>query len=163
MSDRRICILDAGPLIHLDQLGRVTLLEALGELHVTATVAREAEHHRPGVLGRVRIDLEDDSLQTSSRLGAAALEHRLHSGEFSALAWAEAFGAELFVTDDTLAKLAAKNLGYTTKGTIGVVLEAVTNGGLSSAEAVAILSEIPARTTLHVRMDFLSRVIALLR
>ena len=163
MPERRICILDAGPLIHLDQLGRVGLLELLGELFVTATVAREAESHRPGVLGRLRANQVDDSLPTSSELSAAALEHRLHAGEFSALAWAEAFGADLFVTDDTLARLAAKNLGYATTGTIGVILEAEKAGVLARSDAIALLGEIHLRTTLHVRMDFLNRVIASLR
>jgi predicted nucleic acid-binding protein len=111
----------------------------LGEIFVTATVA------------------------TSSELSAAALEHRLHAGEFSALAWAEAFGADLFVTDDTLARLAARNLGYATTGTIGVILGAEKAGVLARSDAIALLGEIHLRTTLHVRIEFLNRVIASLR
>lgn len=42
-------VLDAGPLIHLDQLGCLDLLEGFSELLVPPVVWQEALRHRPSL------------------------------------------------------------------------------------------------------------------
>lgn len=49
---RVIC--DAGPLIHLDELGCIVLLDDFDEVLVPAQVWQEVIHHRPGALTPAR-------------------------------------------------------------------------------------------------------------
>ena len=44
-----VAVLDAGPLIHLDELGRLNLLNDFKELLVPLTVLDEALKHRPAL------------------------------------------------------------------------------------------------------------------
>lgn len=50
-------VCDAGPLIHLDQLGSLDLLEGFPDLIIPEQVWREVERHRPGALERANWDL----------------------------------------------------------------------------------------------------------
>ena len=52
-ADRRVCVLDAGPIIHLDQIDSLQLLHHLGKLVVPESVAWEAEKHQPGVSAKL--------------------------------------------------------------------------------------------------------------
>ena len=52
MAARRICVLDAGPLIHLDELGRLDLLFRMGDLFIPESVAYETEKHCIGITGK---------------------------------------------------------------------------------------------------------------
>lgn len=163
MPRSRVCVLDAGPIIHLDELGRLDLLRELGELFVPETVAGEAEHHRPGVMERLQVSAVPDFEKTSAEVTIAAARRNLHAGEIAALSWADAFGTDLFVSDDRMARLAAEDLGYETTGTLGVIRIAAEEGSLPASEAISILQSIPTLSTLHVRPSLIAEVIARLR
>ena len=163
MPRSRVCVLDAGPIIHLDELGRLDLLRALGELFVPETVAGEAELHRPGVMERLQVSAVPDFENTSAEVTIAAARRNLHAGEIAALSWADAFGTDLFVSDDRMARLAAEDLGYETAGTLGVIRIAAEEGNVSTPEAISILQSIAARSTLHVTPSLVAEVIARLR
>jgi predicted nucleic acid-binding protein len=160
---RRICILDAGPLIHLNQLGKLDLLFNLGSIFIPESVAYEAERHQPGIREIIAAFIVEDFDGFSERLASALLDFGIDAGEIAALAWAEKFGADLFVSDDGDARVVATNLGYESTGTLGVIRNAYIEAVLTKDAAVSLLRAIPVRTTLHVKASLLDDVIASLR
>ncbi len=160
---RRICILDAGPLIHLDQLGRLDLIHQLGTIFIPESVAHEAIRHRPAIGPKIEPYLVPDVGDLSERLVSAMQGIKLHIGETAALAWAEKFGADLFVSDDRLARAVATVLGYRSTGTLGVIRGSFLEGLTSKEDALVLLRAIPFRTSLHVRAGVLNAVIDGLR
>lgn len=163
MPEPKLCILDAGPIIHLDEIGVLHLLGALGHVVVTETVVAEAARHRPGLDVRSQFEVVDDVENIPRRVAVAASRHSLDSGELAALAWGEIFGADVFVSDDSKARLAAKELGFEITGTLGVILHALRKGIITKPAAIALLERIPAESTLHISVDFLSETVARLR
>ena len=152
-------VCDGGPLIHLDELGCVGLLDDFGEILVPVAVWGEVEQHRP------------DALRAGMRLrqvGAAAvppdvdvLAHalNLHAGEREALCLVREHQAELLLTDDTAARLAARSLGIQAHGTIGVLFRAIRIGRKSAQEVAALLRSLPSVSSLHIRRSLLEEFI----
>lgn len=155
-------VLDAGPLIYLDELGRLNLLADFKTLLVPQSVMREALRHRPELrlssLPNCEIIPQMHALPSEMR--TLAERYALHEGELAALALLAARHAELLLSDDTAARLVAQLLGFRTHGTLGLILRAFRLGRISRVEAVQILEELPLRTTLHLRREFLANVIA---
>ncbi|GEM_PF-5710907 len=60
----------------------------------------------------------------------------LDAGEIEALAIMAETPQALFLTDDAAARLAAEELGYRVRGSIGILLRAIRRGRLMAAEAV---------------------------
>ena len=156
-----VCVLDAGPLIHLDQLGTLQLLADMGMIFCPKIVLDEAEKHRPGIGFRLDfIYLVEASNPRPIGLKSVA---ELHAGELAALAWAEEYGADIFLSDDTGAREAAGEMKIQVCGTVGIILRAARNGGLLAEDARELLRSIPTRTTLHLKRSLLASVIASLR
>lgn len=53
-----IIVCDAGPLIHLDELGCLHLLNDFEEVLIPKEVWQEVEHHRPQALHNLKIPLQ---------------------------------------------------------------------------------------------------------
>ena len=163
MPERRVCVLDAGPIIHLDQLGQLLLLDSLGELFVPESVAYEAEKHRPGVTAKLGAHVVEEADLLSREMSELIHRLNLHTGEIAALGWAEKFGADLFVSDDKAARTAAQLLGIESTGTLGVIVEAFKLGICARERAIELLKAIPFQTTLHVQGAVLLQSIEKLR
>jgi len=84
----------------------------------------------------------------------------LHVGETQALQIAEEHGADLPLTDDTAARLAAKPLGVSVHGTLGILLRSVRRRQRDPRAVADLLRTIPSRSTLHIRPDLLDEIIA---
>jgi len=157
-------VLDAGPLIHLDQLGCLDLLEGLEELHVPLIVWREVLVHRP-TLGLAGLGLTLSPLSHPSRAPSPALAVLIHgldldAGEIAALTLMEEWRGDLFLSDDAAARLAAESLGFRVHGTVGLVIRALRRGTRTIAQVRSTLEQIPTRSTLHINRSLLDRVIA---
>ncbi|TRW97206.1 hypothetical protein EKO24_007705 [Candidatus Methylobacter oryzae] len=63
------------------------------------------------------------------------------------------------MTDDTAARLAAKNLNISAHGTLGLLIRAVRQRLRTPSEVLALLAAIPQQTSLHIRPSLLSDVI----
>jgi len=163
MSRARLDVVcDAGPLIHLDELGCLDLLSDFQTVMVPEQVWREVEHHRPGALEnpgvairRVAVVLSEDA---SFRALVRALA--LDLGEQAALSLMALHPAEILLTDDAAARLAAKGLGYRVHGSIGVLLRSIRRQHRTPHEALGLLRDLPSRSTLHIRPDLLEELIA---
>src|SRR5438105_14225267 len=118
-----VTVADAGPLIHLDELGCLDLLEGFGVLHVPLQVKREIATHRP------RLNLETlpalkiskTFLKTSSVVARISERLDLNVGEIAALNLLHHLQGKLFLSDDSAARLAAESMRFEVHGTICII------------------------------------------
>jgi predicted nucleic acid-binding protein len=162
MTDGAVVILDAGPLIHLDQLGCLDLLTAFPRLYAPQIVWDEAVRHRPLMQASdiPSLCVQPNPDTGSSRLVALIAQHDLDEGEAVALALLEKMKAEIFLTDDAAARVAGDALGCSVHGTLGVLVRGYTLGLRTLVEMHRLLAELPTRSTLHIRKSLLDKVIA---
>ena len=154
-----VAISDAGPLIHLDELGCLDVLD-FPEILVPETVWREVAKHRPTALQHTGIALQRRTPgRLPSRIAAIAPLYGLHHGELEALALCLEYPKPLLLTDDGAARLAAVNLNLSTHGTIGLVIRAVRRHQRTPEEGMRLLQNIQCRSTLHVRPVLLAKIL----
>jgi predicted nucleic acid-binding protein len=157
-----LVICDAGPLIHLDEVGALDLLADFAEVLVPESVWQEVIRHRPDALARSGVKLRriKPRMTASPELETLACVFSLHAGEREALLVAMEHRPGLLLTDDTAARLAAGNLRIAVHGTIGILVRAIRRGQRSKEEILKILRTLPCRSTLHLKQSLLETVIA---
>lgn len=163
-GDPRLVVLDAGPLIHLDELGQLRLLDGFAEVLIPSVVWAEVCSHRPllslsSVPGAQILDAVEPA---PDRLQSVPLLADLHPGERAALALLLEHHEGMLLTDDDAARRSAETLGFGVTGTLGLLLRGVRRGRLSPAEAASILRDIRAQSTLHVSRALITRCLAVL-
>jgi predicted nucleic acid-binding protein len=155
-----IAVADAGPLIHLDELGALDLLASFERVLIPDVVRHEVARHRaafslpPSVANEIRaVD--------ASRV-AADCSH-LQDGEMAALALCKELGVTLFLTDDLAARDAARALGVTPVGSLGIVLRAARIGIVSVDLAERYLVALSEDTTLFTTPALIAGALRALR
>lgn len=157
---RAFVVADAGPIIHLDELGCLDLLCDFEHVLVPGSVWREIDHHRPRALETFSALFVRASPRTASPLVTAlAPLYTLHRGEQEALQLCMECPDSLLLTDDSAARLAAKALGIAAHGTLGLLVRAIRQKTRSRSDVLDLLRAIPAQTTLHIRPSLLAEVI----
>ena len=156
-----LVVCDAGPLIHLDEVGCLDLLADFSEVLVPEAVWVEVLKHRPSALTHSAVSLRRvrPMAPEPPALEALALVLSLHTGEWEALRVALEHRPGLLLTDDTAARLAAGNLGIVTHGTIGILVRAIRRNQRTKPEILALLRMLPDRSTLHLKRSLLNSVI----
>lgn len=154
-------VCDAGPLIHLDEVGCLDLLLDFSAILVPEAVRAEVELHRPEVLRQLRVPLR---IQPAGGSPTAPLRTLVRSlaldqGEQAALALALDRRGSLLITDDSAARLAARALEIRVHGTIGVLVRAIRRRQRTRSEILRILRSLPELSTLHLRRSLLDEVI----
>ena len=157
----RVVVLDAGPLIHLDELDSLVLLDDYKDLLVPTAVWLEVERHRPSLFRTPGLNVRRVTPKEpcSPELVALSRLFPLHVGETQALQIATERHVGLLFTDDTAARLAAKQLGIPVHGTLGILLRAIRRRQLSASEVSSLLRAVPERSTLHVKPSLLKSII----
>ena len=131
----KIVVSDSSPLIHLSQIGRLSLLkEFFGGLLIPPAVYREvviegrgrpgSEEVREASWIRV-VEIRNNHLKK-------LLQFILDEGESEAIALALEANASLVLLDDREARIQAKRLGLQVTGTLGVLLRAKKLGLIKS-------------------------------
>ena len=157
MSD---AVLDAGPLIHLAELGALDIFDDLEKLRVPNAVWDEVKNHRSDALKYFGKRLERVSVPTPSpELQTLAQALSLDLGEIQALALMDLYPRAWFLTDDAAARLAAEERGYQVHGTIGMLIRSVRRGQKKPHEILNLLRAIPKRSTLFIRPSLLDSII----
>lgn len=154
-------VCDAGPVIHLDELNCLDLFTDFQEIVLSCKVCEEIKRHRPSALMRQDLSfstltqniLPDESLLTICRIFA------LDAGETEALALMQHNPQAMFLTDDASARLAANQMGFIVHGTIGILVRSIRRGYRKPEETVCILTEIPLKSTLHIKPALLKEII----
>lgn len=163
-SEEVLVVLDAGPLIHLDELDCLHLLEGFRLLLIPTRVWSEATHHRPSL----RLDkiagakIVDPLGLPPPRMMQTAHEIELHDGELAALTLIHEAGGGLLLSDDDAARQTAVALGFAVSGTLGLILRGVRREVLTRADALRLIADIPKRSTLHASRRLLERIAAAL-
>lgn len=139
-----IVVADAGPIIHLSLIGRIDLLPALyGRILVPELVYQEVVGQGTDLPGSAELDraawADRVDADTDSDLFGVLRAH-LDPGESAAICVAVERGADLILSDDRPARLAATRLGIEVKGTLGILVEAKRRGRVEKiAPALAAL------------------------
>jgi predicted nucleic acid-binding protein len=132
-------VADAGPLIHLAEIGAASLLALCERLLVPSAVWHET-------VGRTRVPEEilmratliDRHTLPDERVGRFIEEHglgALHRGEQECLCLCLEAEVSVMLTDDLAARDAAQRVGVTPVGSLGVVARAYRLGQVSLADA----------------------------
>lgn len=155
-----IVVCDAGPLIHLDEIGVLDLLEDFDRVFLPGTVWNEVHRHRPAALAHPSLVIErlEPVLPAPPELETLAQVLSLHSGEWEALRLILEHPG-LLLTDDTAARLAATSLGIRVHGTIGILIRAIRRNQRTKPQVLALLRSLPASSTLHLKRSLLDTVI----
>lgn len=162
MTDSGVGVVcDAGPLIHLDEVDCLALLNDFEQALVPDQVWQEVERHQPQALSQPDVSLTKVSVEISEQAAFQGLIRALSLdlGEQAALSLMLQFPQSIFLTDDAAARLAAVTLGYRVHGTIGILLRAVRRGQRTQDEILTILRELPQRSSLHLRASLLQEII----
>jgi predicted nucleic acid-binding protein len=85
-KSNNVVICDAGPIIHLDEIEQLSLLDDFPQVFVTETVMKEVEKHRLIDLSHLPIEIVS-APAVDSQLSALAIAYCLHAGEISALSF----------------------------------------------------------------------------
>jgi predicted nucleic acid-binding protein len=154
-------ICDAGPLIHLDEIGCVDLLLDFQALMVPEQVREEVARHRPSALETRDLAFRcfPVAISPDPRFRAIVKSFALDAGEQAALSLMHSYPDAVLLTDDAAARLSAQALGFRTHGSLGVLLRSIRLGRRKKAEILSILRELPSRSTLHIRANLLQEII----
>lgn len=154
-------VCDAGPLIHLDELGCLDLLGGFSYVLVPEEVRHEVERHRPTALDQRAVELQFRTVEISSAATFEALVRTLGlaRGEQAALSQSLQRPRSVLLTDDAAARVAARALGIRAQGTIGVLVRAIRWGQRTRDEVLEVLRSVPRVSTLHIRPSLLDDVI----
>jgi predicted nucleic acid-binding protein len=156
-----LVVCDAGPLIHLDEVGCLDLLADFSEVLVPDAVWEEVLKHRPGALDHAAMTPRRvrPTAPEPPALEALAQVLSLHTGEREALRVMLEHRPGLLLTDDTAARLAAGSLGIVTHGTMGILVRAIRRRQRTKPEILAVLRALPVQSTLHLKRSLLDAVI----
>jgi predicted nucleic acid-binding protein len=126
---------NASPLINLARIGQLDLLaKVYGGVLIPEAVRREVVEEGAGQPGAHEVDVAEwiqTQTVTDQRL-VRALGQDLDSGEAEAIVLALETDADLLLMDERLGRDAARHLGVTVTGLIGLLVEAK-HRGLTSA------------------------------
>jgi predicted nucleic acid-binding protein len=147
-------VTNAGPLIHLSEIGQLQLFRIFNDVHVpdevwqeTVGCGRVSEANLQS-LGRVRrhtlLPEEVASFTQLHRLEA------LHEGERQCLCLCLRLGAVLFLTDDLAARAAGRSVSVTPVGSLGIVARAYRLGQITLEEAEQAIGSLYDVSTLFV-------------
>ena len=160
MAKSNIVVCDAGPLIHLDEMGCLELLFDFDEVLVPDEVWQEVNNNRKQALDhpelkKTHINNKTFDVQINIMIKAFSLD----KGESDALTLFKEYPYAIFLTDDSAARFAATQLGIKVHGTIGIIIRAIRQNIYSPKKVISILREIPDKSTLYIRKGLLDKII----
>lgn len=129
-------ICNAGPLIHLDQLGSLQLLSDFPSVAVPDAVWDEVLKHRPQALPQAFLTRTLPPAAIEAKVIALCKAFSLDAGEAACLAILTGMNQRMFLTDDAAARLVAEEMGIEVHGTIGVVIRSVRTGKRTPQQAL---------------------------
>lgn len=150
MGRIKAAVSDAGPLIHLQEIHRLSFLEVVNTLLTTRAVLEECRMIIPA-LKKIK-QLRETELSTHSKEIVQFIIHQyeLDFGEATALALCQQEKIRLFLTDDLEARETAHTLGLEPHGTLGVISRAFRENIIDKEEALQAVEELYEISTLFL-------------
>lgn len=146
---------DAGPLIHLAEIGSLELLSLFDTVLVPETVYEEIEK------GGVPDEISNVSYELVEADEDSVVSEELDAGERAAFAVAKAHTSVL-LTDDLAARDAASDAGVEVHGSIGVIALGYARGSIDRDEAASRMRALQRETSLFVTDSVVEQGIQLL-
>jgi predicted nucleic acid-binding protein len=132
-------VADAGPLIHLTEIGCLPLLRIFDILHIPEAVWWETVRHgrveQGEVLGLGTVQQHTLSHSEVMQFTQERGYEELQDGERQCLYLCQQVGVSILLTDDLAVREQAKRLNVTPIGSLGVVVRAYRVGQISLANA----------------------------
>lgn len=155
-------VCDAGPLIHLNELDSLSLLNDFAEVLVPEQVWQEVMKHQANIQSESNLAFQKMAVDFSSSASFNSLVKSLSLdlGEQAALSLMALKPEAIFLTDDAAARLAAVSLGYQVHGSIGILIRAIRRQQKTKSEVLEILRNIPTRSTLFIRPGLLNEIVS---
>ena len=155
-------VCDAGPIIHLDELECLYLMEDFEKVFVPTVVRKEVLTHRSVAFEDANVRWEEipDQSPVEERFRTVYRVFSLDAGEVAALSCMSKKPGLMFLTDDAAARLVATKLGYNVHGTIGILIRAIRRDLMRAEEVIVTLKRIPLKATLHIKPSLLREVIS---
>ena len=153
MGHTAVAVSDAGPLIHLTEIDALHVLTIFDKLHVPQAVWTETvEHGRVSADSFAALQLARHSLLPTKVAQFVQTQNltSLHPGEQECLCLCHQLGVSLLLTDDLAARDAARRLGFTPVGSLGVVVRAYHHGVILLSDAERLLTELYSVSSLFV-------------
>jgi predicted nucleic acid-binding protein len=156
-----LIICDAGPLIHLEELGCLDLLGDFARVQVPEAVWQEVRRHRPSALRHrnVKLTRVSSSPEAEPELIKLAQDFLLEAGELEALKLMQQSPGAILLTDDAAARFVAQRMEYEVHGTLGVVVRALRRRQRTKRQVLNLLRSIPRRSSLFIERRLLDSVI----
>ena len=149
-----VVVTDAGPLIHLTEVGCLLFLHIFQVVHIPGAVWSET-------VGQNRVSQNDvlalgnvqQHILSESEVVQFVQENHLenlHNGERECLYLCQQMGVSILLTDDLAVREAAKRLNLTPVGSLGIVVRACRLGHISSTDAERYLADLYDVSSLFV-------------
>ena len=153
---------DAGPIIHLDELGCLRLMADFERVVIPDVVRGEVLKHRDIAFKGDDVNWMESSSAffLQEPLGTMCRIFSLDAGEVAALEILNREPNLIFLTDDAAARLVATKLGIRVHGTIGLLVRAIRRDLMQSDEVIDTLNSLPHRSTLHIKASVLEAAIS---
>ena len=160
IKSQAMVICDAGPIIDLDEISCIDLLNDFNEIIIPPTVEREIATHRPSVLqgSSLALRVQDKKIKIREELLTLCRHFSLDAGETEALAFMEKYPLAIFLTDDAAARLVAEHMRFIVHGTIGILVRSIRRGQKRPEEVLQILSDISMKSSLYIKASLLQKI-----
>jgi predicted nucleic acid-binding protein len=158
-----VAVADTGPLIHLAEIGCLSLFSIFEELHIPEGVWQEADRPstiRDGLTFAKRHSLQQDEI---TRFTAAHGLAKLQAGERESLLLCSKLAVPVLLTDDLAVRRTAKALGLTPVGSLGILAKAHQMGRIPFEAAEHHLRELYTVSSLFVTQTIVDLAIERLR
>ncbi len=153
-------VCDAGPLIHLAEIGQLSLVGDFSPLWIPESVLREART----VVSTGRLELVKTAVAASDRKKLARkTRSRLHPGELDCLVICRQQPGAIFLTDDLDARETAERMRIETHGSVGIIVRGFRARRLDLKEAEQALRLLGTTSSLFVTREIIEMAIEQLR
>ncbi|MFO7793894.1 MAG: hypothetical protein R6V35_02855 [Candidatus Nanohaloarchaea archaeon] len=143
-------VLDAGPIIHLEQINKLEILEVIDERHITEEVENEVGE---AIINKTRLDVETLNASGKDRAKHISSRYGIDLGESTVIALSSQINSELIFTDDLDARKTAKSLDLEPHGTLALVTKAYSENVIDKNEANQVVDSLYRDSSLFITKD----------
>jgi len=149
-SQRMKAVLDAGPIIHLEQINKLEILEVIDQGYITEEVKNEVGED---IINKTRLDIETLNASSKDKSKHISSKYGIDLGESTAIALSTQINSELIFTDDLEARKTAKSLDLEPHGTLALVTKAYSENLIDKNEANQIVDSLYRDSSLFITKD----------
>lgn len=161
-------VIDAGPFIHLDQIGQLRLLKKLHRIFIPVSVSLEIKQGTSSTNLRAvkrwpNVEVISVRRRSVSIVDAIVDRAPLQRGEIDCIYLVQELHPCIFLTDDLSARITAEKLHMEVHGTVGVIAYSVRHRWLSIQSAEEVLDSLYHKSNLFITYAIIEEAIRRLK